>query len=88
MNIALTKMSSKGQVVIPAQMRKGMKEGEQLIVLQQDHFLIIKPASKTDKNFEEDIIFSQRTEEAWKRHDRGEFKRMKGEDFLKEMEKW
>ncbi len=81
-------MSSKGQVVIPVQIRKHIKEGEQLIVLEQDDFLIIKPASKADKNFEEDIIFSQRIREAWKRHDKGKFKRMAADDFLKEMEKW
>ena len=88
MNIALTKMSSKGQVVIPAPMRKKIKEGEHLIILEQDDFLIIKPASKTDKNFEEDIIFSQRIRAAWKQVDEGKCKRMSAEEFLKEIETW
>jgi len=36
----------------------------------------------------EDLEFARRTEEAYQRHDRGEFIRMNYEDFLKELKKW
>ncbi len=36
----------------------------------------------------EDLEFARRTEEAYKRHERGEFISMDSEDFLKELEKW
>lgn len=37
---------------------------------------------------DEDKEFERRTEEAWKRIDRGEFTQMSAEDFLKEIKKW
>jgi len=36
----------------------------------------------------EDLEFARRTEEAYQRHDGGEFIRMNYEDFLKEIKKW
>ena len=33
-NINITKMSSKGQVVIPQEMREGFAEGDKLIVIK------------------------------------------------------
>ena len=88
MEIAITKMSSKGQVVIPAEMRKNIQEGEKLVIIQSKDQLIMKKASKLEKNLLEDIEFARRTEEAWKSYERGEFKSVDAKDFLKELEKW
>ena len=88
MDIAITKLSSKGQVVIPLEMRAGIKEGEKLLIIKSKGNIILKKASKLDKQLEEDLEFTRRTERAWERHDRGEFKRMEFEDFIKEMKKW
>ena len=88
MEIAITKMSSKGQVVIPAEMRKDIQEGEKLVIIQSKDQLIMKKASKLEKNLLEDIEFARRTDEAWKRYERGEFKSMDVKDFLKELERW
>lgn len=88
MNVAVTKMSSKGQVVIPAGMRKDIREGEQLVIIQSRDQIIMKKASKLEKNLLEDIEFARRTEEAWKSYERGEFKSMNVKEFLKELEKW
>ncbi|MAF50727.1 MAG: AbrB family transcriptional regulator [Nanoarchaeota archaeon] len=87
MNIDITKMSSKGQVVIPSEMRKDIKEGEKLVIIQSEDKLIIKKASAMDKQLKEDIEFARRTEEAWKAYDRGEFISMPADKFLKELEK-
>ena len=87
-NISITKMSSKGQVVIPQEMRKDIKEGEKLIVIQNGKQLILKKAKDFDKNLEEDLIFAKRTEEAWKRYDKGKFISMDFDEFLKEAKKW
>ncbi len=84
----MTKMSSKGQVVIPQELRKDIKEGDKLLVIRNADQIIIKKASKMDKQFAEDLEFAKRTEEAWKRHDRGEFKTMEFDEFIKEMKKW
>lgn len=88
MEIALTKMSSKGQIVIPIELREDIKEGEQLLVIKNDHQLIVKKASTLEKNLKEDLDFAKRTEEAWKRYEKGQFISLNAKDFLKELEKW
>ena len=88
MNIAITKLSSKGQVVIPAEMRKGIKEGEKLVIIKSKDQLIVKKAKDFSKHLEEDLEFARRTEEAWKRYDRGETKTQDAEDFLAELDSW
>ncbi len=88
MEIALTKMSSKGQIVIPLELREDMEEGEQLIIIKNGHQLILKKASEMDKNLKEDLEFAKRTEEAWERYEKGEFKKSTAKDFLRDLEKW
>ena len=73
MNLAITTMSSKGQIVIPAEMREDINEGEKLIIIQTGQQLIMKKVNDLDKNFEEDLKFAKRTEEAYKRIESGEF---------------
>jgi AbrB family looped-hinge helix DNA binding protein len=88
MKIAITKMSSKGQVVIPQEMREEIPEGEKLIIIQDDHRIIMKKATELDENMKEDIEFARRTEEAWKKYEKGEFTSLPVKEFLKELEKW
>jgi len=84
----ITRMSSKGQVVIPSNFRKHIKEGDTLIVLKNNDQIILKPASAMDKQLAEDIEFAKRTEEAWKEIEEGKGVRMNVVDFLKEMKNW
>ena len=88
MDVAITKISSKGQIVIPAEMRKDFQEGDKILLIQTDEQLIIKKASKLDKALKADLEFARRTEEAWKRIEEGKGIRMDFDDFLKEMKKW
>ncbi len=87
MDVAITKMSSKGQVVIPSEMRKGINEGEKLIIIQNKDQIIIKKASKLKENLVDDLEFARRTEEAWKKYEKGEFVSMPADKFLKELSK-
>ena len=87
MDIAITKMSSKGQIVIPAEMRQEIHEGEKLIIIKNDKQLILKKAKDLEKNLIDDLRFAKRTEEAWKRYEKDEFKSMDSKDFLSELEK-
>ncbi len=87
-NIGITRMSSKGQIVIPQDMRKGIKEGEKLVIIEGDGKLILKKASKMDENFQEDLEFARRTEEALKRIEAGEGIKMNFDDFIEEMKRW
>jgi len=57
MGIAITKMSSKGQVVIPAELREelDLSAGDKLVVFTKDNTMIIKRLSEPalKKTFEE-----------------------------------
>ena len=88
MDVALTKMSSKGQVVIPAGMRTGIPEGEKLLIIQNGEQIIMKKASELDKNITEDIAFARKTEEAWTRIEERKSIKMDFDDFVSEMKKW
>ncbi|MFH0860043.1 MAG: AbrB/MazE/SpoVT family DNA-binding domain-containing protein [Candidatus Altiarchaeota archaeon] len=81
-------MSSKGQVVIPLEMRKSIKEGEKLVIIHNADQFIMKKAVDFSKNLVEDLVFAKRTEEALKKYEAGEFVEVDFDDFLKEAEKW
>ena len=83
----ITKMSSKGQIVIPRELREGFHEGEKFVVIRSGKQLILKSVADFDKNIEDDLEFARRTEEAWKSYERGDFKSMPFDDFLKKLEK-
>ncbi len=86
--LEITRMSSKGQIVIPREMREGFKEGEKFVIIKADKQIILKRVAEFDENIEEELEFARRTEEAWKRYDEGKFEEMEFDDFLKEAEKW
>ena len=88
MDIAITKMSSKGQVVIPAEMRGDIEEGEKLVLIKNDDQLIMKKASDMGKNLQEDLAFARRTEDALKEYEAGEFKTMEFDEFIAKAKKW
>jgi AbrB family looped-hinge helix DNA binding protein len=86
--IDTTKISSKGQIVIPSNMRGDFKEGDTLLIIKEDETILLKKADDLDEKFKEDLEFARRTEEAYKRHERGDFKSMPADKFLAELEKW
>ena len=81
-------MSSKGQIVIPLEMRENIKEGEKLVLIKNKNQIIMKKASEMDKSLAEDLEFARRTEEAYKRYEKGEFISMPADKFLEELKKW
>ena len=87
MNVAITKMSSKGQVVIPAEMREDINEGDKLLIIQNGDQLIMKKASKLDSNLKEDLEFAKKTDDAWKRIEAGKGIKMNFDNFVDEMKK-
>ena len=48
----------------------------------------VQKMKKVPKQSKEDKEFARRTEKAWKQYEKGKFKCMDSEDFLKELEKW
>ena len=55
MIIDTTKMSSRGQVVIPLDMRGDIKEGDKLIVIRKDNEIILK------KSIPENALWSEKS---------------------------
>ena len=87
-NVDFTKMSSKGQIVIPQEMRKDLSVGDRFIIIRRDNEIILKPANDLEKNFLEDLNFAKKTLAALDKYGKGKFKETEGKDFLKELEKW
>jgi len=87
-DINVTKISSKGQIVLPFDMRKDFKEGEKLVVIKNKNQIILKKVKDFSKNIEEDLEFARKTEKAWKEYDKGKFISYSKEEFLKRLKKW
>lgn len=87
-NVNITRMSSKGQIVIPSEMRSGMQEGEEFLIIKDEDRIILKQAAKISEQMKEDIEFAKRTEEALNRIESGSGTRMNFDEFLEEMKKW
>lgn len=88
MDVALTKMSSKGQVVIPLEMRKGLVEGENIILIKEGERIVLKRATDLDKQLKEDLEFAKRTEAALERLEKGKGVKMDFDALLEEMKTW
>jgi AbrB family looped-hinge helix DNA binding protein len=86
--VAITRLSSKGQIVIPSHLRKDFKIGEELLILKKNNQVILQRMKNIDDKFKDELRFALRTEKALKRYEKGEFKQKSAKDFLKEIEKW
>jgi len=70
MQIYTTKISSRGQIIIPVEMRKDIKEGDKLIVIRKDDNIIIKKsipesALLSEKSFAKTWL-NKKEDKAWK----------------------
>jgi len=88
MEFDITRISSKGQVVIPQQIREkmGLIDGKLLAVSQKDNLIVFKKI----ENFaeEEDLEILSEIKKAWREIKQGKFKKSSSENFLKELDKW
>ncbi len=88
MDVAITRISSKGQIVIPSSMRKDLSKGEEILIIKNKDQIILKKVRDLDKLFKEDLLFAKRTEEALKKYNEGKFKELSVKEFVEELEKW
>ena len=67
MEIATTKLSSRGQIVIPLEMRRNLKEGENLVVIKKGNDLIIRKEESVLADWSDiDILADEKLlAEAW-----------------------
>lgn len=62
----IIRLSSKGQIVIPSNMRNDLKEGDELVIIKDDERIILKKVEKLTEKIKEDLEFAKRIEEAYK----------------------
>ncbi len=87
-NMSVTKISSKGQIVIPSNMRGDLKEGDELLIIKDEGRLILKKVDNMTEEMKEDLEFARRTEEAYNKIEAGEGIKMDFDDFIAEIKKW
>ena len=84
----LTKASSKGQIVIPTDIRKKLKikEGSVFAISAKKNILVLKKLETGMKP--EDLRTLKLLEEAWEDIEKGRYKVYSKEAFFKEFKKW
>ncbi len=84
----LTKLSSKGQVVIPTDIRKRLqiKEGSVFAITAKKDIIVMKKLDTKMKP--EDLKTLKLIEEAWKDIKEGRYKVATPAEFFKELDKW
>ena len=70
-NLDVTKISSKGQIVIPVSTRKNLKEGDNLIVMMEDDRIVLRKIDSLTEKMRDDLEFAKKTEEAWGKYEKG-----------------
>ncbi|MDE1825952.1 MAG: AbrB/MazE/SpoVT family DNA-binding domain-containing protein [Candidatus Micrarchaeota archaeon] len=86
--IEITKASSKGQIVIPENIRKKLKiqKGSFFMVTSKKSMIVMK---KLDPNISKaDLKTLKGVEEAWKDIEHGRYKVLKPDEFSRELDKW
>ena len=86
--IAVTKISSKGQIVIPSHFRKSFIQGEEFLIIKKRDQVVLHRLKGLDKKFKDDLAFALRTEKMLQKYEHGEFKKKSAKEFLEELKKW
>jgi AbrB family looped-hinge helix DNA binding protein len=81
----VTKLSTKGQIVIPEKLRKQYKEGSSFVVTQVNDLLILKPVLGLTPQEEKEMKELKAT---WNEFDNGKLEVHSEDEFIQEMNKW
>lgn len=86
----VVKLSTRGQFVIPQDMRNDLKlkAGEKLLVIEEEGSIILKPFSKLGKEIVRELADAKMAADAWKDVEKGKVTKYTKAEFLKRMEKW
>ena len=88
MDVGITRVSSKGQIVIPLSMRNNLSKGEELLIIREGERYIIKRLDELKPALKDDILFAAKTEEAFSEYRKGLFRQKETDDFLDELASW
>ena len=81
----ITKLSTKGQIVIPESMRKGLEVGSVFRVMKKGNLIVLKGIEGFSKEEMEEM---KELDKIWKDIDSGKSKSYTPEEFFKEMKEW
>ncbi len=81
----ITKLSTKGQIVIPEEIRKNLEVGTPFTVTKKDNLIILKSVKGLTKKENEEL---KEINEIWKDIDAGKGLTQSKQEFLKEMNAW
>ena len=86
----LTRISSKGQVVIPARVRSrlGLKPGSVFAILTRPESGIVVLKKVDNKTLQVDLGLLREVEKAWKEIAQGKAKKASRKRFLEELQTW
>lgn len=80
-----TKLSTKGQIVLPEELRKGIEVGTAFIITKQDDLIILK---KVEGLTEEEKKEMKELNKIWKEIDSGKCKSYTEKEFFKKIKEW
>jgi len=81
----ITKLSTKGQVVIPESLRKGLQTGTPFMVSRQKDLIILKEVKDLTKDEMEEI---KELDKIWKEIDSGKCESYAEDEFFKKLKEW
>ncbi|MCK5708034.1 MAG: AbrB/MazE/SpoVT family DNA-binding domain-containing protein [Candidatus Aureabacteria bacterium] len=81
----ITKLSTKGQIVIPEEIRRGINVGTPFLIIKQDNLIILKKIEGLKKQEMEEI---KELDKIWKEIDSGECESYSEEEFFIKLKEW
>ena len=81
----ITKLNTKGQIVIPESMRKDIEVGSAFRVMKKGNLIVLKGIEGFSKEEMEEM---KELDKIWKEIDSGKCKSYTTEEFFKEMKEW
>lgn len=81
----ITKLSTRGQIVIPEEIRQGINVGTPFVVEKKDNLIILKMVEGLTKEETDEM---KELDKIWEEIDAGKGITLNKEEFLKEMIAW
>ncbi len=81
----ITKLSTKGQIVIPENLRKGLQTGTPFIVSKQEGLIVLKEVKDLTK---QEMKEMKELDKIWKDIESGKCESYTEEKFFKKMKEW
>ena len=81
----ITKLSTKGQIVIPETYRKNFEVGSSFVVSKINEMIVLKPIKGLTKKEEKEL---KELNVIWNEIDSGKADKYSEEEFFKSMKKW